>query len=78
MMKLGTGRNEVKLAEHSREWAEEFKRIKKELINRTALTKDQIEHIGSTAIKEIKAKPIIDILVGIESIAKIYLNSKKN
>jgi len=35
----------------------------------------EIQHIGSTSIKGIKAKPIVDILVVVESISKVdYLD----
>lgn len=67
-MELGTGRNEVRLVKHDNAWEGEFKSVKKNLLEHTALTDNQIEHIGSTAIKGIRAKPIIDILVGIDSI----------
>ena len=36
-----------------------------------------IQHIGSTAIKKIKAKPIIDIVVGLTDIKNIYLFEDK-
>lgn len=67
-MELGTGRNEVRLVEHDNAWEDEFKSVKKNLLEHTSLTDNQIEHIGSTAIKGILAKPIIDILVGVDSI----------
>ena len=39
--------------------------------NSTGIENDKIEHIGSTAIKNIMAKPLIDILVGVENISCI-------
>lgn len=67
-MRLGLKRNEVRLVPHDHQWQDEFKEVKKVLVRQTSLTENQIQHIGSTAIKEIKAKPIVDLLVGIPSI----------
>lgn len=67
-MELGTERNEVRLVEYDNAWVDEFKRVKEDLLGHTSLTDSQIQHIGSTAIKGIRAKPIIDILVGVDSI----------
>ena len=39
---------------------------------------EQIEHIGSTAIQGIYAKPIIDILAGIEDIDKDFSQLEKD
>src|SRR5262249_54535369 len=53
----------ISLAEYTREWptcfAKEAERIRNALDNRAL----QIEHIGSTAVPELAAKPIIDILL---------------
>jgi|SRR5690625_361784 len=67
-MQLGLNKNEVRLAMHDDQWQTEFNKVRQNLIEQTSLNKNQIEHIGSTAIKEIKAKPIIDLLVGVPSI----------
>lgn len=66
-MRLGLKRNEVRLVEHHNSWQEEFKKIKDVLLKQTSLDESQIQHIGSTAIIDIKAKPILDLLVGIPS-----------
>ncbi|WP_423190501.1 GrpB family protein [Alkalibacterium sp. f15] len=67
-MHLGLKRNEVRLLPHDQAWKNAFEEVKESLLKHTSLKEYQIEHVGSTAIKEVKAKPIIDILVGIESI----------
>lgn len=67
-MLLGLKRNEVKLVPHDTTWSNEFQKVKDCLLKETTLKEHHIEHIGSTAIKEIQAKPIIDSLVGVESI----------
>lgn len=66
---LGLPRGFIKLEPHSEQWrqlfAEEAARIRAAIGEVAAL----IEHIGSTSISGIAAKPIIDIAVGIENSA---------
>lgn len=64
-MKLGLQNDEVLVLPYDDAWKVEFKRIQEELLSYTKLTSNQIEHIGSTSIVGIRAKPIIDILVGV-------------
>ncbi|QAS54644.1 GrpB family protein [Halobacillus litoralis] len=47
-------------------YKEEYKRIRQVLMD----DKKRIEHIGSTSIPNLAAKPIIDILVGIPQLGK--------
>ncbi|MBQ1911526.1 MAG: GrpB family protein, partial [Erysipelotrichaceae bacterium] len=57
---LGLKRGTVVLCEHDEKWdqkAKEIIAILKEVLDKEAV---EIEHIGSTAIASIKAKPIID------------------
>ncbi len=64
---LGLKRNEVKLVKHDPLWADEFLQVKQSI--RQAIPEfleQQIQHIGSTAILDIQAKPIIDIAIGID------------
>ena len=70
-MELGLAKNEVKLSPYTAEWEKEFNRVKLEIIEVTGLEEERIQHIGSTAIKNMPAKPIIDILVGIDDITKV-------
>ncbi len=62
---LGLKRGEVVLYDHQSEWEEEaaatIKKLK-EIFGDTAI---DIQHVGSTAIRHIKAKPVIDIAVGV-------------
>lgn len=62
---LGLERGTVRLAEHNEDWhrlfeEEEFRLSK--AVNGAAF---EIEHIGSTAICGISAKPILDIMIGV-------------
>jgi GrpB-like predicted nucleotidyltransferase (UPF0157 family) len=66
MSQLGLQFDEVKLEEYRSDWLEDFRR-EKDLIeglklNYTVYT----EHVGSTAVEGMCAKPIIDILVGVK------------
>lgn len=67
-MKLGLNKDEVVLVPFQKEWKAEFEKVKATLTRHTTLQPTQIEHIGSTAILGIQAKPIIDILVGVEQL----------
>lgn len=47
------------------EWNQWFEHIKNDLIEAIGFVNPRIEHIGSTSIVGLSAKPIIDILVGL-------------
>lgn len=68
---IGLKRGTVVLCEHDPEWEVEaaatIDRLK-EILGECAV---DIQHIGSTAIKTIKAKPIIDIAVACKSFAAV-------
>ena len=62
---LGVESNLVRLTEHRSVWAELYREEEKRI--RTALGSliIDLQHIGSTAIPGIKAKPILDMLGGV-------------
>ncbi|MFT9599139.1 GrpB family protein [Mesobacillus sp.] len=68
-MRLGLKKDEVRLDVYNSEWRNEFDRVKNVIIENTNIVDHRIEHIGSTAIKGMDAKPIIDILVGVDDIS---------
>ncbi|HLQ98565.1 MAG TPA: GrpB family protein [Candidatus Dormibacteraeota bacterium] len=70
-MKLGLKRNEVMLVPYTYQWHNEFIKVRKDIQKFTDLNEERIEHIGSTSIKNMDAKPIIDIVVGVNDITKI-------
>ncbi|MEH7304121.1 GrpB family protein [Neobacillus drentensis] len=70
-MKLGLKRDEVRVEPHNVEWEKEFLRVKQEILNSTPIQENRIEHIGSTAIKGMVAKPILDIVVGVDDINNV-------
>ncbi|KAG4087233.1 UPF0157-domain-containing protein [Neocallimastix lanati (nom. inval.)] len=71
MTVLGLKRGTVKLIPHQKEWeinAKETINLLKQLIGDIAI---DIQHIGSTSIPTIHAKPIIDIVVGVDNLTDI-------
>lgn len=62
---LGLEYGIVRLAPHSAEWAEAFRRERERLEIALAAFSPEIEHVGSTAVPGLAAKPILDIAVGV-------------
>lgn len=54
------------LVEYNKEWPQQFLKIKTEL-QKVLTIPCQVQHVGSTSIPGMKAKPIIDIDVGLEN-----------
>ncbi len=67
-MILGLKRGVVELAEHDPEWEKLAAQTIERLWSVFGSTAEDIQHVGSTAIIGIKAKPIIDIAVGVQSL----------
>jgi GrpB-like predicted nucleotidyltransferase (UPF0157 family) len=67
-MILGLGRGEVRLAGHRAAWQDIFAREKALLASRLGGGSVAIEHVGSTAVPDLLAKPIVDIAVGVASL----------
>jgi GrpB-like predicted nucleotidyltransferase (UPF0157 family) len=68
---IGLKRGTVELVPYQEDWqrsAMEVMSELKEILGNTAIA---IQHIGSTAIRSIHAKPIIDIAVGVEKLEDI-------
>ncbi|WJY27230.1 GrpB family protein [Sporosarcina trichiuri] len=70
-MRLGLKRDEVRLESYTSEWEAEFNSVKREIQACTGLDAHHIEHIGSTAIKGMTAKPIVDIMIGIDALQDV-------
>lgn len=80
-MELGLERDEVKIIPYDKLWEKEFYYQKSLIINSLNIEDFRIEHIGSTAIKTMSAKPIIDILLGVsnfDEIDKIFQDKLKS
>lgn len=54
------------VVEYDKEWPQDFLKIKTEL-QKVLSIPCQVQHVGSTSIPGMKAKPIIDIDVGLEN-----------
>ena len=70
-MNLGLKNNEVRLVEYSPKWRDEFERSKNLILDHTHIPENRIEHIGSTSIIGMSAKPIIDIIIGVDDLEKV-------
>ena len=71
-MKLGVEYGKVSLSPHDDSWKEiatDTIRVLEKILGDTAIS---IQHVGSTSIRGIPAKPIIDIAVGVETPACVY------
>ena len=57
----------INIEKYNTEWTSQFEQIKADLCSILVKLNPKIEHIGSTSVPNLAAKPVIDILVGIES-----------
>lgn len=76
-MSLGLKRGTVQLEPHNKQWEEiavQTMESLKAILGEDAI---DIQHIGSTAIPAIKAKPIIDIVVGVEDFKRVLLHNEQ-
>ena len=67
----GVERYKVSLASHDTSWENEFQATKDELIKILADNVIGIHHFGSTAIKHIVAKPILDVAAVVKDIPSV-------
>ncbi|NYF25843.1 GNAT family N-acetyltransferase [Sporosarcina sp. JAI121] len=74
---LGLNKGEVRLVPHATDWEEDFIMEKELLSEAIGMQVVDIEHMGSTSIKGIAAKPILDILVGVRSMDDVAKFDKK-
>lgn len=74
---IGLKKGAVKLVRHDPKWRQSFEREAKKI--RKVFGKDalEIQHVGSTAIQGILAKPIIDIALIVPSLQKARRYEKK-
>ena len=71
MVRLGLKRGSVKLISHQEEWDKIAENVILELKQLFGNAAVDIQHVGSTAIHSIYAKPIIDILIGLHDLNDI-------
>ena len=58
----------VQLSEYNPNWEQQYEVEQKGIGKALGDSAIRIEHIGSTSVKGLKAKPVIDILVGVQSL----------
>jgi GrpB-like predicted nucleotidyltransferase (UPF0157 family) len=56
---------------YSSDWPEQFRVVRAELLTVFAPLEVAIEHIGSTSVPGLAAKPVLDLLLGADSLAEI-------
>jgi GrpB-like predicted nucleotidyltransferase (UPF0157 family) len=71
---IGLEKGKVMLAEYDPRWPAYFEDEKLKLYSAISDTDIWIEHVGSTAVSGLCAKPIIDILVGINTFEEGFLH----
>lgn len=62
---------EIKLVPYRWEWEKQYGRERKNLEKEIGDHVLDIEHIGSTAVPEMSARPVVDILIGIGDLAEL-------
>ncbi|MFC4737959.1 GrpB family protein [Bacillus daqingensis] len=65
---LGLKRNDVRLVPYDPQWSQMADERIKELSAVTDIPENRIAHIGSTAIADMPAKPIIDLAIGVDQL----------
>ncbi len=70
---LGLENNVVRLSDHSSLWADLYREEEKRITAAIGHLIIDLQHIGSTAIPGIKAKPILDMLAGVAQLEKALL-----
>ena len=68
---LGLQRGTVRLGPHDDTWPQEAARTIRQLREILGATAVDIQHVGSTAIPLIEAKPILDLAVGVRALADL-------
>jgi len=69
---LGLDDDEVRLVPHDDSWASQFDGETQRLLSVIGDWARGIEHVGSTSIRGMRAKPIIDILAGIAEMSEVF------
>lgn len=68
---LGLKKDVVELMPYDENWAKEFELEKKRLQKILGKTALDIQHVGSTSIPGLIAKPILDIAVAVENVSEL-------
>lgn len=71
----GVDRNKVRLLAHNSEWGKEFLQVSAQINKCWGDNVLDVRHVGSTAVKSICAKPILDVAVRLQSIEKVDIKA---
>jgi GrpB-like predicted nucleotidyltransferase (UPF0157 family) len=66
----------INIEKYNPEWPNQFRQIKSKLDVILEQLNPRIEHIGSTSVPKLGAKPVIDIAVGIENVDDLDKTTK--
>jgi GrpB-like predicted nucleotidyltransferase (UPF0157 family) len=70
---LGLENNVVRLSDHSPLWADLYREEENRLRSAVGHLIIDLQHIGSTSIRGVKAKPILDMMAGVAQLDKALL-----
>ncbi|MCR4713761.1 MAG: GNAT family N-acetyltransferase [Treponemataceae bacterium] len=76
-MSIGLKRGTVCLEKHQKAWEDSAEQTIAEIQNALDGIDADVQHVGSTSIKSIKAKPIIDIAVGVPDFESVSARNDK-
>jgi GrpB-like predicted nucleotidyltransferase (UPF0157 family) len=68
---LGLRKGTVRLLEHDRRWTFVYALIASDISTVTGIHAERIQHVGSTSVEGIAAKPILDIVVGVDDLGSV-------
>jgi len=71
MMRLGLRKGEIEVYQHDPRWLAEAEKICRQILNRAGSFLINIQHVGSTSIPGLPAKPILDFAIGVEDMANL-------
>ncbi len=70
MALLGLRKGDIHIAPHCPEWKVEAERVIVSILEHVGLSMKDIQHVGSTSIVGIPAKPILDFVIGVDDMSK--------
>ena len=76
-MSIGMKRGTVFLEEHQPAWEENARTVINDIQSALDGLNADVQHIGSTSVKSIKAKPIIDIAVAVNDLDEVIAHNEK-
>ncbi len=68
---LGVRKGDLQLCEHQQSWADEARQICEQIIAHVGQHLVDVQHVGSTSIRDVRAKPILDFAIGVQSMSNI-------